>query len=93
VALGLFVFAWLGLADLATGGCDDSCDGSWWAEDAEAPEWDEQLWIARFGVAFTLLTAIAWLQRRRLLALPLGIVSAILFVGWYSIAHHARFGP
>ena len=90
------MLAWLGLADLATGGCDDACDGrarGGWAEDPDASQWEEQLWVARAGAAFTALTAGAWLLRHRLLALPLGLVSAFLFVGWYSIAHHARFGP
>jgi len=93
IALGLFLWAWLGLAEMSTSGCDDGCGGEGWTGDPDAPQWDEQLRLAQAGAILTLLAAGAWLARWRLLALPIAIAAAILFAGWYSIATHARFGP
>jgi hypothetical protein len=93
VALGLFIYAWLGLADAATGGCDDGCGGPGWEEDPRAHQWEDQRRVAFVGVGFTLLATVFWLLRLRRLALVPAAVALVLFVHWYGVAEEARFGP
>ena len=91
----VFVVLWLELADGATGACDDGCyqlANEWW-EDPKAHQWQDQLHLARWGAAACVATLVSWLVGWRRVAFVLGAVTLVLFVKWYGIAEHARFGP